>query len=65
MEKTLTGSYGGSLSPGRDIPAFVDLYMAGRLDIGALMDHQCKLDDVGQSLEELEQGKFTRGVIIH
>jgi Zn-dependent alcohol dehydrogenase len=65
MEKTLTGSYGGSLSPGRDIPAFVDLYMCGRLDIGALMDHQCKLEDVGTALEELEQGKFTRGVIIH
>src|SRR5438067_11988436 len=35
MEKTLTGTYAGSLSPRRDIPAFVDLYMAGRLDIGS------------------------------
>lgn len=65
MEKTLTGTYGGSISPLRDIPAFVDLYMAGRLDIGALMDRQCKLSEVGETLEELDQGKFTRAVIIH
>jgi Zn-dependent alcohol dehydrogenase len=65
MEKTLTGTYGGSLSPGRDIPAFVDMYMAGRLDIGALMDRQCKLNEVGQTLDDLDDGKFTRAVIIH
>ena len=65
MEKTLTGTYGGSISPRRDIPAFVDLYMAGRLDIGALMDHECKLSEVGQTLNELEQGRFTRAVILH
>ena len=47
------------------IPAFVDLYMAGRLDIGALMDHECKLSEVGQTLNELEQGRFTRAVILH
>jgi Zn-dependent alcohol dehydrogenase len=65
MEKTLTGTYGGSLSPRRDIPAFVDLYMSGQLDFGALMDHQCKLPEIGEALDDLEQGKFTRGVIIH
>jgi Zn-dependent alcohol dehydrogenase len=65
MEKTLTGSYAGSLSPHRDIPAWVDLYAAGRLDIGALMDRECKLDEVPEVLDELEQGAFTRAVIVH
>ncbi|HVW31978.1 MAG TPA: zinc-binding dehydrogenase [Acidimicrobiia bacterium] len=65
MEKTLTGTFGGSLSPKRDIPAFVDLFMAGRLDIGALIDHECKLDDVAQALDGLERGEFTRAVILH
>lgn len=65
MEKTLTGTYAGSLSPMRDIPDYVNLYMAGRLDIGALMDRECKLSEVGQTLDDLEAGKFTRAVIIH
>src|SRR5581483_7234318 len=57
MEKTLTGTYGGSLSPKRDIPAFVDLFMAGRLDIGSIVDRQFKLDDVPTALDEREQAK--------
>ena len=65
MEKTLTGTFGGSLSPKRDIPAFVDLFMAGRLDIGSLIDHQVKLEDVGQALDDLERGAFTRAVVLH
>jgi len=64
MEKTLTGTYGGSLSPKRDIPAFVDLFMAGRLDIGSIVDRQFKLDDVPTALDELEQGKYVRGVVL-
>ncbi len=65
MEKTLTGTYAGSLAPHRDLPAWVDLYAAGRLDIGALMDRECKLTDVPEVLEDLERGAFTRAVIIH
>jgi Zn-dependent alcohol dehydrogenase len=64
MEKTLTGTYGGSLSPRRDIPAFVDLFMDGRLDLGSLVDREVKLAEVGSALDDLEQGSFTRGVII-
>jgi Zn-dependent alcohol dehydrogenase len=65
LEKNLTGSYAGSLSPLRDIPAFVDLYMAGKLDIGSLIDREGRLADVASVLEELENGKLTKGVIIH
>jgi Zn-dependent alcohol dehydrogenase len=64
-EKTLTGSWGGSLSPHRDIPYFVDQFMAGRLNIGALMDREGKLDEVETLINELEAGKFTRAVIRH
>ena len=31
----LTGTYGGSIHPRRHLPEFVDLFMAGRLDLGA------------------------------
>ncbi|HYH50245.1 MAG TPA: zinc-binding dehydrogenase [Acidimicrobiia bacterium] len=65
MEKTLTGTFGGSISPKRDIPAFVELYMAGRLDLGALIDYECKLDGVAAALEDLERGAFTRAVVRH
>lgn len=65
MEKTLTGSYGGSISPHRDIPAFVDLYMAGRLDIGAIVDRQYKLVEVSDALQALEEGAFAKAVVLH
>jgi Zn-dependent alcohol dehydrogenase len=39
--------------------------MAGRLNIGALMDREGKLDEVETLINELEAGKFTRAVIRH
>ncbi len=62
-QKTLTGTMGGSIEPRRHIPEFVDLFLAGRLDLASLMDRTYRLDEVGQALEDLEQGRITRGVI--
>lgn len=62
-QKTLTGTMGGSIQPRRHIPEFVDLFLAGRLDLASLMDRTYRLKEVGQALEDLEQGRITRGVI--
>jgi Zn-dependent alcohol dehydrogenase len=65
MEKTLTGTSGGSLNHRKDIPSFVDLHMTGRLDLGSITDYECKLPEVGDALAGLEEGKFTRAVLLH
>jgi Zn-dependent alcohol dehydrogenase len=62
-QRWLTGTFGGSLMPRHHIPEFVDLYMAGRLDLDGLMDAQYSLDQVGKALGDLEESRITRGVI--
>lgn len=62
-QKTVTGTMGGSIEPRRHIPEFVDLHLAGRLDLGALMDRSYALDEVGQAFADLEAGTITRGVL--
>jgi Zn-dependent alcohol dehydrogenase len=63
-QRVLTGTYGGSIHPRRHLPEFVDLYLAGRLDLGAILDRQYALDDAPQALDDLHHGRMTRGVIV-
>jgi len=62
-QKTLTGTMGGSIEPHRHIPEFVDLHLAGRLDLAALMDQDYSLDEVQTAFEDLEAGRITRGIV--
>ncbi len=62
-QRWLTGTFGGSLLPQHHIPHFVDLYVAGKLDLDGLMDAHYTLDQVGDALSDLEGGRVTRGVI--
>ena len=59
-QRWLTGTFGGSIVAKRDIPAFVDLYLAGQLDLDALLDAEYRLDDVATALADLEAGRVTR-----
>lgn len=63
MQKTITGSYAGSIWPKVDIPRFVDLYLNGRLDLDAIIDRECTLHDLEPTLADLEAGKFGRAVV--
>jgi len=62
-QRWLTGTFGGSIVPKRHIPEFVDLYMAGLLDLDALMDAEYPLDGVARALADLEGGRITRAVL--
>jgi Zn-dependent alcohol dehydrogenase len=62
--KTVTGTFGGSITPKRHIPEFVDLYMQGRLDLDRLLDATYSLDDIATALDDLHHGRMTRGVVI-
>ena len=62
-QKTVTGTFGGSITPRRHIPEFVELYRDGRLDLDAVMDARYTLDEVERALDDLHHGRVTRGVI--
>ena len=62
-QRWVTGTFGGSIVPRHHIPEFVDLYMAGRLDLDALMDAYYSLDRVRDALDDLDGNRITRGVI--
>ncbi len=62
-EKTAKGCYYGSCDPKRDIPVFLDLWRAGRLDLEGLISQTAKLDDVNGAFEDMEAGKVIRTVL--
>ncbi|QTJ70385.1 alcohol dehydrogenase catalytic domain-containing protein (plasmid) [Rhodococcus sp. ZPP] len=64
MQKRLTGTYAGSILPQRDIPAFVDLYMDGRLPLDSVIDATFALDEVPKALDQLAANEITKGVVL-
>jgi Zn-dependent alcohol dehydrogenase len=64
QQRTLTGTFGGSIHPRRHIPEFVDLFMQGRLDLRGILDARYSLDEAPQALDDLHHGRVTRGVIV-
>jgi S-(hydroxymethyl)glutathione dehydrogenase/alcohol dehydrogenase len=64
QEKTVKGSYYGTVSPQRDFPLFLDLYMAGRLQLDQLVTRQYTLEQINQAYEDMLSGEVARGVIV-
>jgi Zn-dependent alcohol dehydrogenase len=64
QEKTVTGSYYGSCNPARDFPAYVDLYLQGRLDLSRLISRTYSLDQINEAYADMLSGQIARGVIV-
>lgn len=64
LEKQLRGSMLGSARPPLDIPALVDLYMQGRLELDALISQRISLDQINEAFAALKQGAVARSVIV-
>ena len=63
-EKTIKGSYLGSCVPDRDIPAYIELYKSGRLEVYRLMSNHISLDQVNEGFDKLSEGSTVRQVIM-
>ncbi len=63
-EKTIKGSYLGSCVPDRDIPAYIELYKSGRLEVDRLMSNHISLDQVNEGFDKLSEGSTVRQVIM-
>jgi alcohol dehydrogenase len=63
-ERTLKGSYLGGCVPVRDIPAYIDLYRAGKLPVDRLMSDRIRLDDINAAFDKLASGATVRQVVV-
>ncbi len=63
-ERTLRGSYLGSCVPARDIPRFVELYLAGKLPVNRLLSHKIALEDLNEGFDRLASGEALRQVVV-
>ena len=62
-EKRIRGCYLGSSVLSRDVPALVDLYLAGELMLDDIISHRIGLDDLEEAFERLRAGDGARNVI--
>lgn len=63
-EKTIKGSYYGSISPQRDFPLFLEMYKAGQLKLDELVSRTYTLDQINEAYAEMLSGAVARGVIV-
>ncbi len=61
--KTIFGTDGGMTDPTVDIPRYVRLLKAGRLNLRGLITHETNLDGLNAQLDLTRAGKVGRGII--
>ncbi len=62
--KRITGSWGGLTQPEKDIPRYVDLYLAGKLKLGELITNRFNLDEINQAFQAMEKGELPGKAIL-
>jgi S-(hydroxymethyl)glutathione dehydrogenase/alcohol dehydrogenase len=62
-DKTIMGCRYGAGRPHKDIPLFVDLYLAGRLKLDELVTRTYPLDDIQKTIDDMHHGDLARGVL--
>jgi alcohol dehydrogenase len=63
-ERTVKGSYLGSCVPARDIPRYIDLYLAGKLPVDKLMGRRLRLDQINEGFDALHAGLAMRDMVV-
>jgi len=62
-EKTLSGTYYGSIRPAIDFGVLADLAMDKRIDLDSLISRTYKFDEINEGFRLLTTGAVARGVI--
>lgn len=63
-EKTVKGSYYGSVNASRDFPLLLDLYVNGKLKLAELVSQEYPLSAINHAFEVMLKGEIARGVIV-
>ena len=61
--KRIVGTWGGETEPDRDIPRYVDLYLAGRLKLERLVIREYQFAEINEIFDDLERGAVGRALI--
>jgi S-(hydroxymethyl)glutathione dehydrogenase/alcohol dehydrogenase len=64
QEKTIRGSYYGSVNSRRDFPMLLDLYAAGKLNLDDLITARYSLEQINDAYSAMNEGRLARGVIV-
>jgi S-(hydroxymethyl)glutathione dehydrogenase / alcohol dehydrogenase len=64
QEKTVIGSYYGTAHTARDFPFLLDLYVAGKLDLDALVSRTYRLSEINEAFAAMLAGEVARGVVV-
>lgn len=62
--KQLKGSWGGSSNPDVDVPKLAKLYEEGKLPLEKLLDKRYSLEEINDALDDLENRKVLRPLIV-
>ncbi|MFD4637783.1 S-(hydroxymethyl)mycothiol dehydrogenase [Lentzea sp. NPDC058436] len=57
-------SWYGDCLPSRDFPLLIDLYLQGRLDLGAFVSETIGLGDVEKAFDDMHHGRVLRSVVV-
>ncbi len=63
-DQRILGSNYGSCVPHRDIPALVDLFMSGELDLESMVSAARPLDEAAAALDDLGRGEALRQLLL-
>jgi Zn-dependent alcohol dehydrogenase len=63
-EKKFIGSIGGSCSPDRDFPRFLDWQNNGHLNLNGMITARYKIDQINEATQALENGKISGRAIL-
>jgi Zn-dependent alcohol dehydrogenase len=63
-EKTVSGTFYGSVRPNVDFPILVDHYMNKKLNIDGLISRTYKLADINEGFRRMMAGEVARGVVV-
>ncbi|MCE2460989.1 MAG: zinc-binding dehydrogenase [Pseudomonadales bacterium] len=59
QEKQFRGSIGGSCSPERDFPMFLDWHASGTLDLESLVTERYAIEDINEATTALAEGRIS------
>ena len=64
QEKTIKGSYYGTVHAPRDFPMLLDLYMCKMLKLDELITRRWRLEQINEAFAEMLSGGVARGVVV-
>jgi NDMA-dependent alcohol dehydrogenase len=64
-QKRLQGSLFGASSPSKEIPALLELYRQGRLQLEELITRRYSLESINEGFEDMRAGRNIRGIVTY